>query len=219
MTFQEAITNSLLMFVAATCVVLIVKALPQTQPASLALAGSTSGSNDAAVQRTRAGTPTRALQDGTQVYYLHGNFRCPTCRSIESNAKEAVETGFADQLAGGQIHWAVVNYESPGNEHYATDYEVVAPTVVFVKYVGGQQVAWKALSEVWEHGGDDAALVDFVQSSLREFLGDAPTEPSAASNPTRASSEPEQPSIAMCSGKSRDTSRASERPLGDRAGT
>ncbi len=194
MTFKEAIANSLLMFVAATCVVLIVKALPQTQPTPQALAGSSSGSNETAARGTSDDAPTLATQDGTQVYYLHGNFRCPTCRSIESNAKEAVETGFADQLAGGQIHWSVVNYESPGNEHYATDYEVVAPTVVFVKYVGGQQVAWKALPEVWEHVGDDAALVNFVQSSLREFLGDSPTEPSAASSSMRSSSEPEQPS-------------------------
>ena len=195
MTLKEAITNSLLMFVAATCVVLIVKALPQTQPTALALVGSNGGSNDAAVQRTSEGTPTLAMRDGTQVYYLHGNIRCPTCRTIESNAKEAVETGFADQLAGGQIQWAVVNYESPGNEHYATDYEVVAPTVVFVKLVGGQQVAWKALPEVWEHVGDDAALVNFVQSSLREFLGDSPTEPSAVSNPMRSSSEPESSTL------------------------
>ena len=183
MTLKEAITNSLLMFVAATCVVLIVKALPQTQPTALALAGSNSGSNEAAVQRTSAGTPTLAMQDGTKVYYLHGNIRCPTCRTIESNAKEAVETGFADQLAGGQIQWAVVNYESPGNEHYATDYEVVAPTVVFVKFVGGQQVAWKALPEVWEHVGDDAALVNFVQSSLREFLGDSPSRAARSVQP------------------------------------
>ena len=193
MTFKEAITNSLLMFVAATCVVLIVKALPQAQPTALAVAGSNGAPNETVAQNS--GTPTLAMRDGTQVYYLHGNIRCPTCRTIESNAKEAVETGFADQLASGQIQWAVVNYESPGNEHYATDYEVVAPTVVFVKYVGGQQVAWKALPEVWEHVGDDAALVNFVQSSLREFLGDSPTEPSAVSNPMRSSSEPESSTL------------------------
>jgi hypothetical protein len=189
MTFKEAITNSLLMFVAATCVVLIVKALPQTQPTALALAGSNGGPNEPGAQNS--GTPTPAMQDGIKVYYLHGNIRCPTCRTIESNAKEAVETGFADQLAGGQIQWAVINYESPGNEHYATDYEVVAPTVVLVKYAGGRQVAWKALPEVWEHVGDDDALVNFVQSRLREFVGDSPTQPSVLSNPMRTSSEPE----------------------------
>ncbi len=191
MTLKEAITNSLLMFVAATCVVLIVKALPQAQPTTEAVAGSNSKSNDAAAQRTSSGAPTLAMQDGIKVYYLHGNIRCPTCRSIESNAKEAVETGFADQLAAGRIEWGVVNYETPGNEHFATDYEVVAPTVVLVKYVGGQQVTWKALPEVWEHVGDDAALVDFVQQSLREFTGGEPPTASVLPNPMRSASGPE----------------------------
>ncbi|MHB0956230.1 MAG: nitrophenyl compound nitroreductase subunit ArsF family protein [Pirellulaceae bacterium] len=191
MTLKEALTNSLLMFVAATCVVLIVKALPQAQPTTSALAGSDRGSNDAVAPRPNTGTPTIAVQDGIQVSYLHGNVRCVTCRSIESNAKQAVETGFADQLASGQIQWAAINYESPGNEHYITDYEVVAPTVVLAKYVDGRQVAWKALPEVWEHVGDDAALVNFVQRSLREFLGDSATGPSAVSDSMRSSSEPE----------------------------
>ena len=99
MSMKEALTNSLLMFVAATCVVLIVKSLswaPQT--------------------------PQVAVQDGVKVYYLHGNIRCPTCRTIEAYAQEAVETGFADELKSGKVQWQVINYESPGNEHYALEY-------------------------------------------------------------------------------------------------
>jgi len=192
MTLKEAITNSLLMFVAATCVVLIVKALPQTQPTALALAGSNGAPNEPVAQNS--GTPTLAMRDGTQVYYLHGNIRCPTCRTIESNAKEAVETGFADQLASGQIQWAVVNYESPGNEHYATDYEVVAPTVVLVKYEAGQQTAWKALPEVWELVGDKPAFLSFVQNSLREFMGQSPSALPPVSNLLPKSSASEDPS-------------------------
>jgi hypothetical protein len=166
MSLKDAVTNSLLMFVAATCVVLIVKSIPQTQHGSQAEASSNGGS---AIQNN-SGTPTLAMQDGVKVYYLHGNVRCPTCRSIEAYAKEAVETGFADELKNGKIQWQVINYESPGNEHYGTDYQVVAPNVVLVKFKGGKQASWKGLPEVWEHVGDKAAFVDFVQKNLREFL-------------------------------------------------
>ena len=31
--------------------------------------------------------PTEAMQDGLIVYYFHGDIRCPTCRTIESQAE------------------------------------------------------------------------------------------------------------------------------------
>jgi len=173
MSLKEALTNSLLMFVAATCVVLIVKAVAPTQQA---------------VQQ-----PTVAARDGYKVYYLHGNFRCPTCRTIEATAQEAVETGFADELKNGQIQWQVINYESSGNEHYAKDYEVVAPTVVLAKYEAGEQTVWKALPEVWELVNDKPAFIGFVQNSLREFMGQPASTP-PVSNLRRPPSEPEDPS-------------------------
>jgi hypothetical protein len=169
MTLKEACANSLLMFVAATCVVLIVKALPNGGKSSE--------------------TPSLAMQEGVKVYYLHSNARCPTCRTIEEYAKEAVETGFAEDLKNKQIVWQVINYEKPGNEHYASDYNVVAPNVVLVKFKAGKQVAWKGLPEVWEHVGDKAVFVEFVQKSLREFLRDD----SAANSPTVPLSKPLAP--------------------------
>ena len=210
MSLKDALTNSLLMFVAATCVVLIVKALPQTPQTPQAVA-DTSGA--AAPKNGLA--PTLAVQDGVKVYYLHGNTRCPTCRTIEAYAQEAVQTGFADELKSGKITWQVVNYESPGNEHYATDYEVVAPNVVLAMFKDGKQVKWKGLPEVWEHVGDKAAYFNFVQTSLREFRGDPqvapstvpppvapstlppPVVPFTAPNPVRASGESAQPVLPL----------------------
>ena len=56
-----------------------------------------------------------------KVYYHHGNVRCPTCRTIEGYAQEAVQTGFAAELESGKIEWQVVNCEQSGNEHFPTD--------------------------------------------------------------------------------------------------
>jgi hypothetical protein len=185
MSLKEALTNSLLMFVAATCVVLIVKAVSPTQ-----VIYSSAGANPVA---QGGNEPTVAMQDGYKVYYLHGNVRCPTCRTIEATAQEAVETGFADELKNGQIQWQVINYESPGNEHFTKDYEVVAPTVVLAKHVAGKQTAWKALPEVWELVDDKRAFISFVQNSLREFMGQPASTP-PVSNLLRPPTEPEDPS-------------------------
>ena len=161
MTLKEATANSLLMFVAATCVVLIVKAISPVPQASQA-----GGAGGAAVD-----APALATQDGVQVYYIHGSFRCSTCQTIEAYAKEAVESGFPEELRDGRIEWHAINYEDPGNERYAVDYEVVAPTVILAKFAGGRQVEWKGLHEVWELVGDKGAFLNFVQKSLREFMG------------------------------------------------
>ena len=193
MSLKEAATNSLLMFVAATCVVLIVKGMPQAPPAAEAGASANGGANGPATQGSNSGTPTLAMQDGVKVYYLHGNIRCPTCRAIEAYAQEAVQAGFPDELKSRKIEWQVINYDSPGNRHYATDYQVVAPNVVLVKFEGGKQVSWKGLPEVWEHVGDKAAFLDFVQKSLREFLGEPEAELSRVPNPVRSPVESQQP--------------------------
>ncbi len=170
MTIKDAVANSLLMFVAASCVVLIVRALPQSPQRAEVSAAAADGTGEPA---------TAELQNGIKVYYLHGNFRCPTCRTIEAYAKEAVESGFGDELKSGKLRWQVVNYESPGNEHFAKDYQIVAPNVVLAKLENGKQIAWKALPEVWELYDNKTAFVSFVQTSLREFATGAPAAPSS----------------------------------------
>ena len=177
MTLKEAATNSLLMFVAATCVVLIVKAVSPTPTGPVAVAAA--GNPVAA--------PTPAIADGFKVYYLHGNIRCPTCQTIEATTQQVVETGFAEQLKSGQLEWQVINYESPGNEHFATDYEVVAPSVVMAEFAGGQQKKWQAIPEVWELVNDQAAFIEFVQNRLNEFMGGSTSSPAPDSDLLRSS--------------------------------
>ena len=188
MSLKDALANSLLMFVAATCVVLIVRALPQTPQSHQAAASSADPTSDPMASRV-SGAPTLAVRDGVMVSYLHGNIRCPTCRAIESYAQQAVQTGFAEELQSGKIQWQAINYESPGNEHFATDYEVVAPNVVLAMYKDGKQVKWKGLPEVWEYVSDQAAFTAFVQTSLREFLGEPQVNPPMATNSVQQPAE------------------------------
>lgn len=176
MTVKEAAANSLLAFVAATCVVLIVRVIDRPQSADTAPPGSAGSSPG---QQAAAASPKPAIPDGIRVYYLHGNVRCPTCRTIEAYAKEAVETGFAAEIQNGKVTWEVVNYDQPGNRQYQTQYAVVAPTVVVTKWRDGKQVDWRNLNEVWEYANDKSAFQAFVQRHVREFLG----RPTLASAP------------------------------------
>ncbi len=186
MTLKEAAANSLLAFVAATCVVLIVRAVDRPAPLPAGPAGP--GGASPAQQASASASPAPAMLDGVRVYYLHGNVRCPTCRTIEAYAKEAVETGFARELQSGQVTWQVVNYDQPGNRHYQTEYEVVAPTVVLAKWHGGKQVEWRNLNEVWEYVNDKPAFLAFVQKHLGELLGQprVAAQPAASNRPSPA---------------------------------
>lgn len=193
MPLKQSAAIALLAFVAATCVVLIVRAVDRPAP-SIAAAKSSPGpeSSSSAGPESLAGptlapqtaaTASRAsaMPDGVHVYYLHGNIRCRTCRTIEAYTKEAVETGFASELQSGRVTWRAVNYDQPSNWHYLSEYEVVAPTVVLAKWQGGKQVDWRNLKEVWEYVRDKEALQAFVQRHLREFLG----QPTVATKPSR----------------------------------
>ena len=125
-------------------------------------------------------------------YYLHGKVRCVTCNDIETTAKEAVEAGFADELKAGRIEWRVINYEEPGNEHFATDFKLAAPCVVLASVLDGRTQSWKSLPEVWELIGDKPAFRGFVQKSVREQRGKAGPQgiASAAQAVAVASSSP-----------------------------
>jgi len=113
--------------------------------------------------------------DGVDVYYFHGDTRCPTCRRIEALAQAAIESSFGDEMAAGQVAWHVVNYDLAENEHFLTDYELIAPTVVVVGRKGAQQIAWQNLSRVWELVGDQDAFSKYVCDAVNTHLKDVVT--------------------------------------------
>jgi hypothetical protein len=154
----------LLTFVAASIVGLAVRSLRQ-QPPQQAEAETTAAG-------AAAETEARTISDGVIVYYFHGKVRCPTCRKIEAYAHEAVEIAFGPQLKSGDLQWKVVNYEAAGQEHFAEDYNIIAPTVVLVQMRHGAQQQWKNLDLVWElvFSGDKQSFLEYVQEETRALL-------------------------------------------------
>ncbi len=188
MELKNAVTVCLISLFAATIVVLIARALdsqaamqlqPQLQQIAEELQAIRKGGGIAAFSNG-AGV-SGAVNDGVVVYYAHGNTRCPTCRKIESQAHEAVTSGFDNEIKEGSISWEVVNYETPGGKRFVDDYGVQMPTVVLVRMKDGKAADWKRLDKVWGIVNDTAAFVEYVQTEIRAMReADKPAAPQLA---------------------------------------
>jgi hypothetical protein len=103
-------------------------------------------------------------------YYLHGHVRCATCRRLEAYAREAVESGFVDEIGEGRVVWRAIDFEDKGNEHYVKDYRLYTKSVILAEEVKGKQTRWKNLTRVWQLLPDKAAFLRYVQDEVRAFL-------------------------------------------------
>lgn len=190
MELKNALTVCLISFFSATLVLLIARAL------DLQAASKIEPKLDEIAKELRTireggglslggtGSPA-AAKDGLVVYYAHGNTRCPTCRTIESQAHEAVTSGFAEELDSGKVKWEIVNYETQGGKRFITDYEVQMPVVVLVEMQDGKPGKWRRLDEVWGLVGEKEEFIAYVQNEIRGMLGTEanPAESAGSSKP------------------------------------
>jgi hypothetical protein len=102
--------------------------------------------------------------------YFYGRIRCITCQLIEQSAKDIIALDFADDLAAGRLAWQAINFENPGNEHYAQDYELAAQSLVLSEYKDGVQVRWKNLEKVWETISDQERFRAYINNEVKAFL-------------------------------------------------
>jgi biopolymer transport protein ExbD len=158
MNARRIIQVALLLFVAVTVVYLV----SQESRESVASASAESSSQ---VSSTRKATPAKVI-----VYYFHGNFRCLSCRKLESLSHEAVTTGFSEELKRGDLQWRAVNVEQSENQHFISDYRLFSRSLVLVKFRNGQQVEYKNLMKAWELLQNDGALKKYVQAEVRDYL-------------------------------------------------
>ena len=99
-------------------------------------------------------------------YYFHGDRRCDTCRSIESQAEVAVRSGFADELATGTLEWQAVNTDLPENAHFSEDFGLTHSTLVLVEREGNRTRRFVALDRVWELVHEEIEFRDYVQEEF-----------------------------------------------------
>ena len=176
-------TAVLLAFVAASVAFIIVKESRRETPSNkeetqsavgAAQVPAATGDRGAGAAQPPAAIDERAgkgqaVQNGIIAYYFHGTRRCPTCRKLEAYSREAIETGFAEEMKDGKLVWRVVNVEDPGNEHYVRDYGLSTKSVILVAVNDGKEERWKNLSRIWELVGDKTAFITYVQGELEDF--------------------------------------------------
>jgi hypothetical protein len=105
-----------------------------------------------------------------KAYYFHATKRCRTCLEIERLADDVVTAEFRDDLDAGTITWDIVNYESPGNEHFVEDYGLMYSSLILVKYENGRETGWTNLEKVWDLVWQPEAFSAYVSDEIRSLL-------------------------------------------------
>jgi len=106
------------------------------------------------------------------VYYFHGDIRCGTCIRLEDATVSAVRDSFAALLVSGDLGLDVVNYETPGNEHFVADFALEGPQAVLVAYDGDEVRAWRDLARIWQLAGEPLEVERYIVAETRAFLAD-----------------------------------------------
>ena len=173
MKSKTIVTAALLLFVAVSVIYLVVKETREKSEHNPAHPGpATSQTGREQDKATSASSEKPKTASMVVVYYFHGNARCGTCHTIEDYAKEAVYSGFADEIKNGRLEWRVVNVDEPGNEHYVEDFQLVSTaSVVLERLAGGKRQEWKNLQRVWELvRGEKDDFLKYVQKETRGYL-------------------------------------------------
>ena len=144
----------------------------------------------------RAGTPEKAVDDGARataaapttetaveeeeetaalggqvvVYYFYFGERDVTCLKVERYTKEALERGFAEELAKGSVLWKPTDAELPQNRHLKEHYGLDAKAVLVSELREGEEARWKSLTKVWQLTGDKGLFIKYIQDEVRAYL-------------------------------------------------
>ena len=78
-------------------------------------------------------------KDRVEVIYFHGKQRCATCMAIEKNAKEVINTLFANEMKNGTVVFKTVDISTPEGEKIADKYEVTWSSLFVNKWKDGKE--------------------------------------------------------------------------------
>ncbi len=104
------------------------------------------------------------------VYYFHGNYRCPTCLTLERLSKKAVTENFSKELSSGLLEYRSVNVDEPENRHFVDDFGLFTKSLVLVEKDGEKTLRYKNLGKIWILVRDEAAFKSYVKEEVEGFL-------------------------------------------------
>ncbi len=77
--------------------------------------------------------PQQHNEGVVQVLYFHGNQRCVTCRAIEKQCLELLDTEYAEAQKNGLLRFRSINFSDRENETTANRYEVTWSSLILDK--------------------------------------------------------------------------------------
>ncbi len=155
MKLKTAFTAGLLLFVAASIATPIVRHVIAARRRSFV--------------DVTAADAAPARPDALVVYDFRANVRCAACRTLEACSREVVAQQFPAEAADGRIEWHAIDYQTPGNEHWLSDYQLLTGGVVLVQFRDGRPERWTALTETWNMTADRAGLSKYLEDRIRAF--------------------------------------------------
>ena len=111
-----------------------------------------------------------ASTDRVVAMYFHRTQRCPTCLKMGSYSEEAVKSGFAQQIKDGKVEFRYIDFQDEKNAALTKGYKVGGPTLIVARVAGGKVAEYKNLTEIWTKVRDKAAFIEYVQSSVKDYL-------------------------------------------------
>ncbi len=76
-----------------------------------------------------------------EILDFHNEHRCVSCVSIESYAKETLNTYFAKEMQNGKITFTLLNADDPKNETMVEKYKAYGSTLVLNVIIDGKETA------------------------------------------------------------------------------
>lgn len=142
---KKIVTRILLVFVAATVVLQIVKTVRPVQESTFA--------------------------DGKHLVYFHAKVRCPTCTTMEKLVDEVLSEDFTNEVKQGVFDFHVMDYEARENRRLVEEYKIATATVLLFEQKDGHLVRGTNLAQsCWKLVGNEQAFRQMLQTQMNDFL-------------------------------------------------
>ena len=133
---------------------------------------SRAGASGSAVVPSKASSSAQKAVPAHRVVvtYFHGDVRCPTCKKLEALSREAMEQGFAKEIAAGTVVFQVINTDRAENKHFVDDYKLVTKSLVVADERDGKPGRWLNLEKIWDLVGNHDSYMTYVRGAVRDLL-------------------------------------------------
>lgn len=131
---------------------------------------SACGSSTADRSKTIAATEANASVTKLEVIDFYSTRRCKTCKAIEANTINTLETHFGDELMSGNISLRIINIDDEKNHEIAERFEA-AGTALFLNLIAnGQETHTDLTNFAFKNGLNEEVFSKELKSMITAEL-------------------------------------------------